>query len=80
MPVDNTTVLGDSAGTDEFGFIDESVSVGLGIFDHVYGMITGKRPPAAAAPPAAPIPAGNKYLIFGLMAFGAWWLLVRRRY
>ena len=74
---DITTTQGDSAGTDGFDFIDETVSVGLGIFDHIYSTITGK-PPAATPATHYPAPSqGNNLLLIALIGFG-FYLALRR--
>jgi hypothetical protein len=79
---DNTTTLGDSAGTDGFGFIDESVAVGLTIFDNVYSAVTGRAPtPVTLTTPAAQAAAKaqqtGQILMFAVLGIGVY-LLMRR--
>lgn len=49
MPVSSaTTDLGDSAGPDTLGLIDESVGVGLDVLGGIYGAVTGRPLPTVA--------------------------------
>lgn len=72
MAASGDPALSDAAGTDGFGLIDETVSVGLSVFDNVYATITGKKPVAVGAaskpPTPAPVSQTNVLLILAVVA------------